>query len=75
MANTLTAYVIWRIIGGVAIGLASNLSPMYIAEVAPASIRGRLVSVNQLTIVQSALCWRRSSIGKSPRKRSFPRER
>ncbi|MFZ1935728.1 MAG: MFS transporter [Thermoguttaceae bacterium] len=55
MANTLTAYVIWRIIGGVAIGLASNLSPMYIAEVAPASIRGRLVSVNQLTIVIGSL--------------------
>jgi SP family arabinose:H+ symporter-like MFS transporter len=35
----------------VAIGLASNLSPMYIAEIAPAAVRGRLVSVNQLTIV------------------------
>ena len=34
-----------------AIGLASNLSPMYIAEVAPAQMRGRLVSINQLTIV------------------------
>jgi MFS family permease len=55
MANTLTALVIWRIIGGVAIGLASNLSPMYIAEVAPSSIRGRLVSVNQLTIVVGSL--------------------
>ena len=41
----------WRIAGGVAIGFASNLSPMYIAEVAPAEGRGRLVSVNQLTIV------------------------
>ena len=38
-------------LGGVAIGLASNLSPMYIAEVAPARTRGRLVSINQLTIV------------------------
>jgi sugar porter (SP) family MFS transporter len=43
--------VIWRIIGGVAIGMASNLSPMYIAEVAPAHMRGRLVAINQLTIV------------------------
>jgi len=44
-------FVVWRIVGGVAIGMASNLSPMYIAEVAPARIRGRLVAVNQLTIV------------------------
>lgn len=40
-----------RILGGVGIGLASNLSPMYIAELAPARIRGVFVSVNQLTIV------------------------
>ncbi len=45
------AFVFWRIAGGIAIGAASNLSPMYIAEVAPASMRGRLVSINQLTIV------------------------
>ena len=42
---------IFRWIGGVGIGLASNLSPMYIAEISPASARGRLVSLNQLTIV------------------------
>lgn len=40
-----------RFIGGVGIGLASNLSPMYIAEISPATMRGRLVSINQLTIV------------------------
>lgn len=40
-----------RFMGGIAIGIASGLSPMYIAEVAPASIRGKLVSLNQLTIV------------------------
>jgi MFS transporter, SP family, xylose:H+ symportor len=50
-ASTFTAFVVWRILGGVAIGMASNLSPMYIAEVAPANLRGRLVAVNQLTIV------------------------
>lgn len=44
-------FVLWRILGGVAIGMASNLSPLYIAEVAPAHLRGRLVAVNQLTIV------------------------
>ena len=45
------AFVGWRILGGVAIGLASNLSPMYIAEISPAEMRGKLVSINQLTIV------------------------
>ncbi len=44
-------FVTWRILGGVAIGMASNLSPLYIAEVAPAAMRGRLVTLNQLTIV------------------------
>jgi sugar porter (SP) family MFS transporter len=44
-------FVFWRIAGGLAIGAASNLSPMYIAEVAPASMRGRLVAINQFTIV------------------------
>ncbi len=51
LANTFNVFVFWRILGGVAIGLASNLSPMYIAEVAPAQVRGKLVSINQLTIV------------------------
>ncbi|MCI0491768.1 MAG: sugar porter family MFS transporter [Planctomycetes bacterium] len=51
LAHSFTVFITWRIAGGVAIGLASNLSPMYIAEVAPAQMRGKLVSVNQLTIV------------------------
>jgi len=51
LANGLPAFVAWRIAGGTAIGMASNLSPMYIAEVAPAAVRGKLVSINQLTIV------------------------
>ncbi len=50
-AATFSWFVMWRILGGVAIGMASNLSPMYIAEVAPAHVRGRLVAINQLTIV------------------------
>jgi len=50
-ASSFNWFVAFRILGGVAIGMASNLSPMYIAEVAPAHIRGRLVSTNQLTIV------------------------
>ncbi|MDY7395806.1 sugar porter family MFS transporter [Aureibaculum sp. 2210JD6-5] len=51
LANTFTSFVIYRIIGGVGIGLASTLSPVYIAEVSPAYLRGRLVTINQLTIV------------------------
>jgi sugar porter (SP) family MFS transporter len=54
-AENFSIFVAWRMLGGVAIGLASNLSPMYIAEVAPAQIRGRLVSINQLTIVVGIL--------------------
>ncbi len=46
-----SAFVANRMAGGTAIGLASNLSPVYIAEMAPAHMRGKLVSVNQLTIV------------------------
>lgn len=55
-AHTFTWFVIWRIWGGIAIGIASNLSPMYIAEISPANIRGRLVAINQLTIVIGILC-------------------
>ncbi len=51
MAASYTTFVIFRIIGGVGIGLASALSPMYIAEVAPSHLRGRFVSLNQMTIV------------------------
>ena len=50
-AGTFFLFAVWRIVGGVAIGMASNLSPMYIAEIAPAHLRGRLVAINQLTIV------------------------
>jgi sugar porter (SP) family MFS transporter len=51
LADHLGAFVAWRMIGGFAIGLASGISPMYIAEISPARLRGRLVSLNQLAIV------------------------
>lgn len=54
-ANGFAWFVIYRIVGGFGIGIASNVSPIYIAEVAPASIRGRFVSLNQLTIVLGIL--------------------
>lgn len=50
-SQTFTIFVMARIMGGIGIGLASCVSPMYIAEIAPAKHRGRLVSINQLTIV------------------------
>lgn len=48
-------FILFRILGGIGIGIASNVSPIYIAEVAPAKMRGKLVSLNQLTIVLGIL--------------------
>jgi SP family sugar porter-like MFS transporter len=50
-SNSFLSFMLLRAIGGIGIGLASNLSPMYIAEISPANIRGKLVSLNQLAIV------------------------
>lgn len=49
--SSFTVFILFRLMGGVGIGLASNLSPMYIAEISPSHVRGRFVSLNQLTIV------------------------
>ena len=46
---------VYRIVGGLGIGIASNVSPVYIAEVSPAAVRGKFVSINQLTIVLGIL--------------------
>src|SRR5499425_2524757 len=54
-AHAFSGFVFWRIVGGVAIGIASNVSPTYIAELSPAPWRGRLVTLNQLTIVVGIL--------------------
>lgn len=53
--NDFILFNIARFIGGIGIGVASALSPMYIAEVSPAEIRGRMVSLNQMTIVLGIL--------------------
>src|SRR4030095_2021710 len=50
-ANSAQFFIAARITGGVAIGAASVLAPMYIAEVAPARMRGRLASLQQMAIV------------------------
>lgn len=53
--DNFTPFIWYRLIGGLGIGLASTLSPMYIAEIAPAKFRGRFVAINQLTIVVGIL--------------------
>ena len=53
--NSISWFIFYRILGGIGIGMASNLSPMYIAEISPAVVRGRFVSINQLTIVLGIL--------------------
>lgn len=52
---SLNQFVLWRILGGVGIGAASILAPMYIAEIAPTRMRGRLVTLYQLGIVLGIL--------------------
>lgn len=54
-AHDFSTFISWRIAGGIAIGLSSNISPLYIAEISPAAIRGRLVSLNQFAIVVGIL--------------------
>jgi sugar porter (SP) family MFS transporter len=55
LPRDLTEFVIARVIGGLAIGIASSLSPLYIAEISPAKTRGLMVSLNQLAIVVGIL--------------------
>jgi len=51
LSNSLTTFMVARFVAGIGVGMASLLSPMYIAEVSPAEVRGRNVAINQLTIV------------------------
>lgn len=51
LAGGMVDFIIWRFVGGMGVGLASTVSPMYIAEVSPPHLRGRLVVVNQLAVV------------------------
>lgn len=55
LAGSLTNFVLMRFGAGIGVGMASMLSPMYIAEVSPAAVRGRNVAINQLTIVIGVL--------------------
>jgi len=55
LAHTADSLVVARLLGGVGIGIASILSPMYIAEVSPPAVRGRLVALQQLAIVLGIL--------------------
>jgi SP family xylose:H+ symportor-like MFS transporter len=51
LPRSFTEFIIYRAIGGLGVGIASMTSPMYIAEISPAHIRGRMVSLNQFAIV------------------------
>jgi sugar porter (SP) family MFS transporter len=51
LPRTFFDFCIWRAVGGIGVGLAAMTSPMYIAEIAPSHLRGRLVTINQLAIV------------------------
>ncbi len=53
--EALRPFIVYRILGGIGVGVASMLSPLYIAEISPSAIRGRLVSFNQLAIVGGIL--------------------
>jgi len=55
LPRTMTEFVVFRFVGGLGIGSASILAPLYIAEIAPARIRGALISVNQMAIVTGIL--------------------
>jgi len=55
LPKNITVFIIYRIIGGLGVGAASMSSPMYIAEISPAKIRGRMVSVNQFAIISGFL--------------------
>ncbi len=49
--EVISSFIFYRIVGGIGVGIASMLSPMYIAEIAPTNIRGKLVSWNQFAII------------------------
>lgn len=55
LPNEFSLFVIFRMLGGIGVGVASMASPMYIAEIAPAGVRGRMVSINQFAIVTGIL--------------------
>ncbi|GHU88641.1 MFS transporter [Bacteroidia bacterium] len=55
IVDNISWFILYRVLGGIGIGIASNISPMYIAEVSPTNVRGKFVSINQLTIVLGIL--------------------
>src|SRR5260370_39479904 len=70
LANTVTLFSVARLLGGLAIGLASVLTPVYIAEISPSRNRGTFVSLNQLAIVVGILSaylvnWQMARLGAS----------
>lgn len=54
-AHTINLFILFRIISGVGIGIASNISPMYLSEISPPAVRGKFVAIYQLAIVLGIL--------------------
>lgn len=54
-ATTLDVFILFRVISGVGIGIASNISPMYLSEVSPPAVRGKFVAIYQLAVVLGIL--------------------
>jgi len=54
--TTLTQLIVYRLVGGLGVGIASMLSPLYISEISPPGIRGRMVSLYQFAITVGILC-------------------
>ncbi|HHB7706972.1 TPA: sugar porter family MFS transporter [Klebsiella pneumoniae] len=51
LADSLTDFVIWRLVGGLAVGMASAITPLYIAEISPKDWRGRMLGLQQMLMV------------------------
>jgi SP family arabinose:H+ symporter-like MFS transporter len=56
VSNSLTGLIFFRFVGGLGVGIASMLSPLYISEISPPEIRGRMVSLYQFAITIGILC-------------------
>jgi len=54
-AHTIDLFILFRIISGIGIGVASNISPMYLSEVSPPAVRGKFVTIYQLAVVLGIL--------------------
>jgi len=55
VANSLTFFIIFRILGGIAVGASSVVAPMYISEISPAKVRGRMTALFQFNVISGIM--------------------